>query len=260
MKFGAHLPLQHFFATPASPCPYLPGKLERKIVTLLGGDDPDRLHAALSLAGFRRSQDLAYRPACDACNACMPVRIPVLRFIPSRSQRRLARRNADLILVQRPALATREHYHLFRAYIAARHGGGGMADMDFQDYRAMVETSPVDTRIHELRDGTGKLMAVCLVDVMLDGISLVYSFFDPTESGRGLGTTVILRHIDWSRAQALPHVYLGYWVEGSRKMGYKRQFRALEILGPDGWRELPSPASSHQATPDYIAAPQWTKP
>lgn len=238
MKYGAHLPLQHFFATPASPCPYLPGRSERKIVTLLGGEEPDRLHAALSLAGFRRSQDLAYRPACEGCNACVPVRIPASRFLPSRSQRRILRRNEDLSLIELPPIATREHFHLFRRYISHRHGDGGMADMDFSDYRAMVETSPVDTRLHELRNGDNRLLGVCLVDVMIDGVSMVYSFFDPDAHPRSLGSYMIMRHIAWVKEQALPFVYLGYWVGESPKMAYKTAFRPIEKLGAEGWVEV----------------------
>ncbi len=232
------IPLRHFFATPPTPCPYLPDRLERKVVTLLSGDDPDRLHEALSHAGFRRSQDLAYRPACDGCNACVPVRISVTDFVPARSHRRIANRNREITSLAGPPVAAREHFGLFRDYLARRHPGGGMADMGFADYRAMIEDTPLDTHLVEFRDADGGLYGVCLTDRMADGLSLVYSFFDPDESFRSPGIYIILWHVERARDLGLKYVYLGYWIEQSRKMAYKSRFNSVEALTTDGWRRL----------------------
>ncbi len=232
------IPLRHFFATPPTPCPYLPGQLERKVVTLLSGDDPDRLHEALSHAGFRRSQDLAYRPACDGCNACVPVRISVTDFVPARSHRRIAKRNREITSLAGPPVAAREHFGLFRDYLASRHPGGGMADMGFADYRAMIEDTPLDTHLVDFRNADGSLYGVCLTDRMADGLSLVYSFFDPDESFRSPGIYIILWHVDRARSLGLKYIYLGYWIEQSRKMAYKSRFNSVEALTTDGWRRL----------------------
>jgi arginine-tRNA-protein transferase len=246
------IPLRHFFATPPSPCPYIPGHSERKVVTLLGGEDPEGLHNALSQAGFRRSQDLAYRPACDGCNACVSVRMPVTGFRPERWMRRIMARNTDLTARQLPAVADTEHYHLFRSYLAERHFDGGMADMGFPDYRAMIEDSPVPTHVIEFRDPEDTLVAVCLTDRMSDGYSLVYSFFDPEASERSLGNYMILWHAEKARDRGLRHIYLGYWIANSRKMAYKARFRPLEALVGSQWRPFESinefdAASSNEA-------------
>lgn len=240
MKHRVQIPLRHFFATPPTPCPYLPDRLERKVVTLLAGEDPDRLHEALSQAGFRRSQDLAYRPACDECNACVAVRIPVAEFKPGRSLRRVMARNRGIVGREVPALASREHFSLFRRYLGSRHAGGGMADMDFSDYRAMVEDSPVETLLVEFRHVDGTLHAVCLTDRMRDGLSLVYSFFDPEREAASPGSFIILWHVERARQLDTGYVYLGYWIAESRKMAYKSRFRPLERLGNDGWEPLSS--------------------
>ena len=232
------IPLRHFFATPPTPCPYLPDRLERKVVTLLSGENADQLHEALSSAGFRRSQDLAYRPACDGCNACVPVRIPIADFVPARSHRRIAKRNAAVRGLTQAPVAAREHFALFRSYLTSRHPGGGMADMGFADYRAMIEDTPVDTSLVDFREPDGSLYAVCLTDRMADGLSLVYSFFDPEEADRSPGIYIILWHVDRARALGLDYVYLGYWIEQSPKMAYKSQFEPIEALRRDGWRRL----------------------
>lgn len=243
MKHRVQIPLRHFFATPPTPCPYLPDRLERKVVTLLAGEDPDQLHDALSLAGFRRSQDLAYRPACDQCSACVPVRVPVANFIPRHSFRRVLARNRDVEGREITIQATREHFALFRRYLATRHSSGGMADMDFGDYRAMIEDSPVRTNLVEFRRGTD-LFGVCLTDRMRDGLSLVYSFFEPEFSSRSPGSFIVLWHIERARALGLDHVYLGYWIAESRKMAYKIRFQPLERLGADGWEPFEPPPPS----------------
>jgi len=235
--------LPQFFLTPGGPCPYLPGRTERKVFARLNGALAQPLNEALTHSGFRRSQMIAYRPACEGCSACVSVRIVVAEFEPSKSQRRIAKRNADLSREQVPAEATREQYALLRAYLDSRHAGGGMSDMGLFDYVAMVEETPVDTHIVEYRrkneDGTpGTLFASALTDVLRDGLSMVYSFYHPGEDPRSLGTQMILDHVAAAKARNLPYVYLGYWIRGSDKMEYKSRFQPLEALGPDGWSRL----------------------
>ncbi|MEQ1888002.1 MAG: arginyltransferase [Alphaproteobacteria bacterium] len=231
--------IPRFYVTAPSPCPYLTGREERKIFTRLSGDEPAQLHDALADMGFRRSQNIAYRPACVGCNACTSARVPVAEFDPGRNLRRIVKRNQDLRLGFGGATATIEQYHLLRRYLHARHGDGGMAAMDAFDYQMMVEDSPITTYLLELRqpdgDEEGRLMAACITDVVGDGLSMVYSFFDPGEQRRSLGSCMILRHIELAREMKLSYVYLGYWIEGSRKMHYKSRFQPLELLGPGGW-------------------------
>jgi arginine-tRNA-protein transferase len=231
--------LPQFFLTPGGPCPYLPGKTERKVFARLSGALAQPLNEALTHSGFRRSQMIAYRPACEGCSACISVRIAVDAFVPSRNQRRVARRNRDLLRAEAPAEATREQFALLRTYLDSRHAGGGMSDMGLFDYVAMVEETPVETHIAEYREaGRGRLMACALSDVLRDGLSMVYSFFHPGEDSRSLGTYMILDHIEAARARRLPYVYLGYWIRGSDKMDYKSRFRPLEALGQNGWTRL----------------------
>ena len=234
-----------FYLTAPSPCPYLAGKEERKVFTHLVGERAGELNDLLTHGGFRRSQSIAYRPACDACRACVSVRVIVDEFRPSRSMRRIAERNGDVIGEMRAAVPTSEQYSVFRAYLDARHRDGGMADMTVLDYAMMVEDSHVETRIVEYRRrgpdssisgrGRGELLAVALTDVLSDGLSMVYSFFDPDHGARSLGTFMILDHIARARSMGLTYVYLGYWVRGSRKMDYKGRFLPQERLAPNGW-------------------------
>jgi arginyl-tRNA--protein-N-Asp/Glu arginylyltransferase len=232
-----------FFLTPGGPCPYLPGRIERKVFARLTGPLAQPLSEALTHSGFRRSQSIAYRPACEGCNACVSVRIVVGEFEPSRNQRRITKRNADLVRRAAPAEATREQFALLRTYLDSRHSGGGMSDMGLFDYVAMVEETPVNTHIVEYRlpdeDGKpGNLMGCALTDVLRDGLSMVYSFFHPGADSRSLGTHMILDHIEAARGRGLTNVYLGYWVQGSAKMDYKARFAPLEALGPNGWERL----------------------
>jgi arginine-tRNA-protein transferase len=234
-----------FFLTAPSPCPYKPGEFERKVFTHLVGDRAPELNDLLTQGGFRRSQNIAYRPACETCRACVSVRILVDEFDATRSMRRVAARNDDLIGAIHDAEPSSEQYSLFRTYLDTRHRDGGMADMTVLDYAMMVEDSHVDTRIVEYRrrgpdsfitgKGEGELIAVALTDWMADGLSMVYSFYDPTMEHRSLGTFMIHDHIARARAAGLPYVYLGYWVSGSRKMAYKVRFEPQEHLGPKGW-------------------------
>ncbi len=232
-----------YITTPA-PCPYLPGRKEKKVFTHLLGDQAPRIHDMLSLAGFRRSQNIAYRPACDGCNACISVRIVVDEFDFKRGYRRTARQNADLITEMRAPAATREQFSLLRDYLDTRHAEGGMADMTIIDYTAMVEETTVDTHLVEYRlppadaQDTGKLVAVALIDQVSDGLSMVYSFYDTAEASRGLGTYMVLDHIRRCRLAGLPYLYLGYWVDGCGKMAYKARFEPLEALSGTGWSRL----------------------
>ncbi|HMQ42215.1 MAG TPA: arginyltransferase [Paracoccus sp. (in: a-proteobacteria)] len=241
-----------FYVTAPQPCPYLHGRAERKLFTALHPGNAQELNNALSRQGFRRSQNVLYRPSCESCVACMSARIRVADFVPSRTQRRVARQNADLQRLATSAWATEEQFDLFRRYLDHRHADGGMADMDIFEFAAMIEESAVRTRVVEYRgpDSTkaspdtepSDLAAVCLTDVLDDGLSLVYSFFDPRMSARSLGTHIILDHIELARETGLPYVYLGYWVPGSRKMDYKSRFSALEIYKGGVWQDLGNPA------------------
>lgn len=239
-----HAPLRrpHFFFTTAPmPCPYIAGRMERKIVTELVGQDSRTLHDSLSRAGFRRSHSIAYAPACPGCNACVPVRVVADGFHPSRTFRRTLNANRDLTARIIPAQATAEQYRLFNLYQEGRHTGSDMALMGFYDYRAMVEDSPIDTMLIEYRDQDGHLIAICLADRMDDGLSAVYSFFATDQPHRrGLGTYIILWLIEEAKRQNLPFVYLGYWIAESTKMSYKTRFQPLEGFGPLGWSAIPS--------------------
>lgn len=227
-----------FFLTAPSPCPYLPGRMERKVFTKLDLADGPGLNDTLTHAGFRRSQSILYRPACERCSACKSARIPVAEFDISRSQRRTLRRNAALVRSIKAPEATPEQYGLLSRYLDARHGDGDMAGMDFFDFEGMVEDGAQRTAMVEYRDSEGELAAVALVDQLVDGFSMVYSFFDPDQPGQGFGAFMILDHIARAQSAGLPFVYLGYWVQGSTKMDYKARYRPLEILEPSGWRRL----------------------
>ena len=237
-----------FYLTAPSPCPYLPGKEERKVFTHLVGERAPELNDLLTHGGFRRSQSIAYRPACEACRACVSVRVVTDDFRPTRSMRRIQERNSDLIAEMRVAMPTSEQYSIFRAYLDARHRDGGMADMTVLDYSMMVEDSHVETRMVEYRRrdpdssftgrSSGQLLAVALTDVLGDGLSMVYSYFDADQRFRSLGTFMILDHIARAKRMGLPYVYLGYWVQGSRKMDYKGRFLPQQRLTSDGWKRV----------------------
>ena len=237
-----------FYLTAPSPCPYLPGHEERKVFTHLVGERAPGLNDLLTHGGFRRSQSIAYRPACEGCRACISVRVIADEFRPTRSMRRIIARNADIFGEMRALVPTSEQYSIFRAYLDSRHRDGGMADMTVLDYAMMVEDSHVKTRLVEYRRrgpdstingrGIGTLLGVALTDVLSDGLSMVYSFFDPDEDRRSLGTLMILDHIERARRMGLAYVYLGYWVDGSHKMDYKGRFLPQERLMPDGWTRV----------------------
>ncbi|HEY4775047.1 MAG TPA: arginyltransferase [Xanthobacteraceae bacterium] len=237
-----------FYLTAPSPCPYLPRREERKVFTHLVGERAPDLNDLLTHGGFRRSQSIAYRPACETCRACVSVRVIVEEFRPNRNLRRIIACNSDIIGDMRVAAATSEQYSVFRAYLDARHRDGGMVDMTMLDYAMMVEDSHVETRIVEYRRrgpdsgfngrGAGDLVAVALTDVLSDGLSMVYSFYEPDAAVRSLGSFMILDHIARARRMGAAYVYLGYWVNGSRKMDYKGRFLPQERLTADGWKRV----------------------
>jgi arginine-tRNA-protein transferase len=240
-----HIPTRQlrFFLTAPSPCPYLPGREERKVFAHLPMLEGPAVHDALTQGGFRRSQNIAYRPACEGCVSCLSARLPVRDYQLSRSERRILARHEDLTRHVVEAEATREQFDLLRRYLHSRHAGGGMADMTWSDFVAMVEDTAVRTYLVEYRTpshdgGPGLLVACALVDRLSDGLSLVYSFFEPSAARTSPGSFMILDHLIQAKALGLPHVYLGYWVRGSRKMDYKARFSPLEVLDPNGWRLL----------------------
>ncbi|MFN3938007.1 MAG: arginyltransferase [Gemmobacter sp.] len=252
-----------FYVTAPQPCPYLPGRMERKLFTALQGDQAERLNDALSKQGFRRSQNVLYRPSCAECSACLSARIRVADFRPGRTHRRTLKRNAQLRRNATSPWATEEQFALFRRYLDSRHADGGMADMDVFEFAAMIEETPIRSRVIEYTrpPGAGErgrpLVAVCLTDVLDDGLSMVYSFYDPDHVAHSLGTWMILDHVAIAREAGLPYVYLGYWVPGSPKMGYKAQFDALEIYKGGQWQPIGNPArhdaALHPLSVDPIA-------
>ncbi len=246
-----------FYVTAPQPCPYLPGRMERKLFTALQGESARRLNDGLSKQGFRRSQNVLYRPSCTDCAACLSARIDVAAFTPTKSQKRTIRRNAGLIRRATSPWATEEQYALFRRYLASRHATGGMADMDTFEFAAMIEETPVRTRVVEYADADGTLVATCLTDILDDGVSMVYSFFEPDRPKASLGTYVILDHVEIARENGLPYVYLGYWVPGSDKMGYKAAFSGLEVYAGGRWQRMRDPeefrAHAHPLVTDSIS-------
>lgn len=231
-----------FFLTTESECPYLEGHKERKLFTHLSGRRAQMMHALLSDHGFRRSQNLIYRPACEGCAACRSVRIDARRFVPSRSLKRISATNGDIAATITPARASAEQYNLFQRYLVARHAGGGMTQMNYVDYEYMIEDTPVETYVIEYREMSApdqRLVGVALTDQLPDGLSMVYSFFAPELDRRSLGNFMILDHIARVRASGLAFVYLGYWVKNSPKMAYKARFAPLEVqIGTSGWHPL----------------------
>ena len=233
-----------FFVTSAAPCPYLAGRSERKVFTELKGPNADALNDALGRIGFRRSQTVAYRPSCGECTACVSVRVVASEFAASSTQKRNVKRNSDLVATLCHPWSTSEQFALLQRYLAARHPGGGMAAMDEVDFADMVEHTPVTSYVIEYRepatgDAPGRLVGACLTDRQGDGLSMIYSFYDPEHATRsGLGNYIILDHIRRAAEEGLAYVYLGYWVEGSARMQYKVRYRPLEKLGRDGWQRM----------------------
>jgi arginine-tRNA-protein transferase len=247
-----------FFLTAPTPCPYLNGRRERKVFANLEGLRSPALVDTLTHAGFRRSQSIAYRPACEGCDACVSARVVTGAFAMERRWRRVRNRNRDLTRRLLPAEATEEQFWLLRRYLLDRHGRGGMAEMSMIDYISMVEDTPVRTHLVEYRYSSGPdagdLAACVLIDLLGDGLSLVYSFYDPRDERRGLGTFVILDHILQAQAANLPFVYLGYWIKNSPKMAYKTQFQPLELLRGGTWRPY-KPAEECEKIDNALSGP-----
>jgi arginine-tRNA-protein transferase len=226
--------------TAPSPCPYLENREERKIFTDLNIKNPNGLHNSLAEVGFRRSQDIIYRPACEGCNQCKSVRLPAVLFQKSKSQKRVWNKNRDIVIEMKRNIPTMEQYELLHEYLTVRHDTGGMADMDFFEYQEMVTSSPIHSVIIEYRL-KDKLIGVALTDEISSGFSMVYSFYDISAemSLRSLGTFFILHHIKMVRTHKLDFLYLGYYVKNSPKMSYKRNFMPLEVLNSSGWELVP---------------------
>jgi arginine-tRNA-protein transferase len=246
-----------FYVTAPQPCPYLDGRMERKLFTALQGDNAEKLNNSLSQQGFRRSQNVLYRPSCAECSACMSARIDVSAFRPTKSQKRALKRNKGLDRRATSPWATEDQYDLFRRYLDDRHATGGMADMDVFEFAAMIEETPIRSRVIEYTDTNRALTAVSLTDVLEDGLSMVYSFYTPDRTRQSLGTYMILDHIQIARETGLPYVYLGYWVPGSQKMGYKAKFSGLEVYMGGEWQKMKAPeqfsADMHPLSNDPIA-------
>lgn len=247
-----------FYVTAPQPCPYLDGRMERKLFTALQGENADRLNNSLSQQGFRRSQNVLYRPSCAECSACLSARIDVAAFSLTRSQKRTANRNTDLKRRATSPWASEEQYELFRSYLDSRHADGGMADMDVFEFAAMIEETPIRSRVVEYSDEEdGALVGVSLTDVLSDGLSMVYSFYAPDVPKRSMGTYMILDHVEIAREAGLPYVYLGYWVPGSQKMGYKSKFNGLEVYAGGVWQKVTDPekfkSDTHPLSTDPIA-------
>lgn len=247
----------------AQPCPYLPDRLERKLFTHLTPEKPRHFIDKLLRNGFRRSQNVAYLPYCNDCHACVSVRIVVDSFRTGKNLKRIKKRNADLVARRVDSTATMEQYDLFERYINIRHADGGMTEMDRFDYKKMIEESEAQTFLTEYRlhfektsssetagrnsakdagqpcSEEGRLVAVALCDRLSDGISMVYSFFDPLLAARSLGSYMIVEHVDFARRQGMPFLYLGYWIKGCRKMSYKSRFQPQQHLSPEGWKNVP---------------------
>ena len=250
-----------FFVTSPAPCPYLPGKQERKVFTELTGQHAAELNDALGKIGFRRSQGVAYRPSCIDCSACVSVRVVTDEFRPNASQRKLLKLHSDLEVTACRPWSTQEQFDLLRRYLDARHPAGGMIGMDEIDYADMVEQTPVNSYVVEYREPStdgrqGRLVGGCVTDQQADGLSMIYSYFEPDDDCRpGLGNFIIMDHILRATAAGLPYVYLGYWIQGSKRMEYKVKFRPIERLGPDGWQLFDPAVAPPCGPPTSLAVP-----
>ncbi|MBF86701.1 MAG: arginyltransferase [Pelagibacterales bacterium] len=235
MTISIKKPLQIFYGTSPQMCAYLPEKDEKKIITEISGPNSNEINFILTNSGFRRSHRTAYRPACNTCNACIPVRIDIKNYIPNRSTKRAKKKASDLTYLERPPIATREQFDLFTKYQNARHYDSDMASMNFSEYRAMVEDTPVDTYIYEFRDNDNNLVAASLTDKVSDGLSGIYKFFHPDRSRDSIGTWLIDWHIEETKKLGLQYVYLGYWIKESKKMAYKSRYSGLQKLVNNKW-------------------------
>lgn len=235
-----------FYVTAPQPCPYLDNRTERKLFTGLSANNGKVLNDTLTYQGFRRSQNVLYRPACINCSACISARIRISDFKLTKSQKRILNKNKHLSRYYHSALATDEQYELFNKYLNARHSEGGMSEMSIFEYSSMLEETPVNTKIIEYNskteNGRQKLECVSLTDILDDGLSMVYSFFDPELNKFSLGKFMILDHINIALDMGLKYLYLGYWVPGSKKMDYKSKFTSLELFINGEWLNFNEPS------------------
>ena len=238
MNQNPDTPAVRFYKTPPVTCPYLPHRTEQLVFTYLTGTNADTTHSLLAHAGFRRSHGIAYRPDCENCAKCVPIRVRVKDFKPNRSHKRIIQRNAELSCFLQPTIATQEQFELFQSYQAARHSDGKMASMNFEEYTAMIEDTPVRSMVLEYREANGELFAAALTDQLKDGLSMVYSFFQPGAERRSPGIWIILEHIERARKQHHSHIYLGYWIQDCAKMSYKNQFQPVEALATGSWQNM----------------------
>ncbi len=234
MNQQSKITMPTFFLSAPAPCPYLANKQERKLFSVLSGAGADAIHNSLTHSGFRRSQNIVYRPACEACKACQSVRIVARDYQQTKSDKRIINRNADVVATHHAPQATDEQFTLLSRYLNSRHAQGSMTTMTRKDYTAMVQDSDVDTYLIEYRR-EGKLVACLLGDRMYDGFSLVYSFYTPDAPQDSLGNYMILEHIKRATQAQLPYLYLGYLVENCQKMAYKKRFQPLQSLTQEGW-------------------------
>jgi arginine-tRNA-protein transferase len=233
-----HNPPEIFLSMP-HPCSYLPGRTATSLFLDPRQSLNSQQYAGFMRLGFRRSGDLIYRPHCRECCACIPVRIPVDRFHPDRGQRRVWKRNQDLSIVSHPPIYNQEHFDLYQRYQAMRHPGGGMDDPDPQKYINFLGSRSIRTVFYEMRH-LDKLLGVAVTDVLPDGLSAVYTFFEPAEKRRSLGSYAVLWQVELARQQRFPWLYLGYWIKDCQKMAYKGNFHPLEILQDGLWIEAQS--------------------
>ena len=217
-----------------SDCPYIEGQTEQRIAVDI--TDNARCHDGLARAGFRRVENWVYRPACPQCNACLPWRVDVSQFIPSRNMARIIRKNNDLTRRISSPEPTNAHYRLFKSYVTKRHDDGQMARMDQRDFSSMINNSPIETLLISYYDSAGILIGAVLADLQSDGLSAVYSFFDVAQSERSLGSFMVIDMMDITKDLSLTWLYLGYYVAESRKMAYKARFGPAEIFKDGFWQ------------------------